>query len=110
MNNFQRVARNTTFLFLSEIFIKIIGFFYFIYLARNLSVDIFGRYNLISSIMIIFSFLPDMGIGLVVVREIAKKTRDTASLLGNTFLIASIASIATILIVMWFGLDRKSVV
>lgn len=104
MNNFQRVARNTTFLVLSEIFIKAIGFFYFIFLARSLSLDLFGRYNLITSVVTIFSFLPDMGIGLVVVREIAKKTYDTASLLGNTLLLSSIMSLVTILIVITFGL------
>lgn len=104
MNNFQRVFRNTTFLILSEVFIKIIGFAYFIFLARSLSIDVFGRYNLVTSVMIIFSFLPDVGIGLVVVREIAKKTYDIPSLLGNTFIVTSVMSVVTILIVMGFGL------
>lgn len=103
MNNFQRVFKNTTFLILSEIFIKIIGFAYFIFLARSLSIDLFGRYNLVTSVMTIFSFLPDIGMGLVVVREIAKKKYDTAILLGNTLLLTSVMSIATILIVISFG-------
>lgn len=107
MNNFQTVFRNTTFLVLSEIFIKIIGFTYFVFLARNLSVEIFGRYNLITSVMVIFSFLPDIGIGLVTVREIAKKTHDTSILLGNTLLVTTATSIVTIIIVITFGLIAK---
>lgn len=103
MNNFQLVFKNTTFLIISELFIKAIGFFYFIFLARSLSIDLFGRYNLVTSVVTIFSFLPDIGIGLVVVREIAKKNYDTASLLGNTFLFTLIMSFITILIVMGVG-------
>lgn len=103
MNNFRLVARNTTFLVLSEVFIKIIGFFYFVFLARSLSVDIFGRYNLVTSVVTIFSFLPDIGIGLIVVREIAKKSQDIAILLGNTFILTCIMSVATVVVVMSFG-------
>lgn len=103
MNNFKRVFKNTTFLILSEIFVKIIGFFYFVFLARNLSLDIFGRYNLVTSFITIFSFLPDIGIGLVVVREIAKKNYNTAFLLGNTFLITGFMSIVTIVVIMAVG-------
>lgn len=104
MNNFQRVARNTSFLILSEIFIKAIGFFYFIFLARSLSIDLFGRYNLVTSVVTIFSFLPDIGIGLIVVREIAKKTYNMSLLLGNTFIVGSTMSIVTILVVLSFGI------
>lgn len=104
MNNFQRVFRNTTFLVLSEIFIKIIGFIYFVFLARNLSIEVFGRYNLITSTMVIFSFLPDIGIGLVTVREIAKKNHNTASLLGNTFILTTAMSIIAIITVIVFGM------
>ena len=103
MNNFQRVARNTAFLVLSEFFIKIIGFLYFVFLARSLSIDIFGRYNLVTSVVTIFSFLPDLGIGLVVVREIAKKNHNVALLLGNTLIVSSVMSIITIVIVIAFG-------
>lgn len=103
MNNFQLVFRNTTFLVASEVFIKIIGFFYFVYLARNMSVDIFGRYNLVTSIVTLFSFLPDLGIGLVVVRDIAKKHYDIPTLLGNTFLVMGLTSFATIFLIMIFS-------
>ena len=89
---------------MSEIFIKIIGFFYFIFLARSLSLDIFGRYNLVTSFVIMFSFLPDIGIGLVVIREIAKKNYNLPLLLGNAFLLTCIMSIVTIIVIMVVGL------
>lgn len=76
-------------------------------MARNLSVEIFGRYNLVTSTMVIFSFLPDIGIGLVTVREIAKKNHDTASILGNTFVLTTVMSIITIVVVMIFGMFAR---
>lgn len=103
MNNFQRVFKNTSFLIISEIFIKIIGFFYFVYVARNLSIDLFGRYNLVTSVVTIFSFLPDLGVGLVVVREIAKKSYHIPQLLGNTLIVTTIMSVVTILAIISFG-------
>src|SRR3989344_2040109 len=104
MNNFQIVFKNTSFLFFSEVVIKILGLFYFIFLARNLSVDIFGRYNLVTSFVTIFSFLPDIGIGLIVVREIARKGFDSALLLGNTLIITTVMSVVTIIVILTAGL------
>ena len=103
MNNFQRVFKNTTFLFISEVFIKIFGLFYFIFLARSLSIDVFGRYNLVTSVVTIFSFLPDLGIGLVIVREIAKKTYNVPLLLGNALIVMTAMSVVTIIILLTFG-------
>ncbi len=103
MNNFQLVFRNTKFLILSEFFIKIIGFFYFIFLARNLPIDVFGRYNLVASFVAIFSFLPDIGIGLVVVREIAKKNYNLPLLLGNAFFFTGVMSVVTIAVIIVVG-------
>jgi len=104
MNNFRIVLKNTTSLILSEVFIKIIGFFYFIFLARSLSIDIFGRYNLVTSFVTMFSFLPDIGIGLVVIREIAKKSYNLPLLLGNAFLLTGIMSFVTIIVIIVVGL------
>lgn len=103
MNNFQRVLKNTSFLFVSEVVIKAIGFLYFVFLARSLSVDLFGRYNLVTSIVSIFSFLPDLGVGLVVVREISKKHYNVPSLLGNSLILSIILSIVTGVTVISFG-------
>lgn len=104
MNNSRLVFKNTTFLVLAELFIKLIGFVYFVFLARNLSIEVFGRYNLVTSFVTMFSFLPDIGIGLVVVREIAKKSYSTAVLLGNTFVLGTAMSIVTIVIIVTIGL------
>lgn len=103
MNNFRLVLRNTTSLILSEISIKTLGLFYFIFLARNLSIDAFGRYNLVTSFVTMFSFLPDIGIGLIVVREIAKKNYTSALLLGNTFILTSIMSLIALIVIVIVG-------
>lgn len=100
MNNFQIVLKNTLFLSLSEIFLKVLGFFWFVYLARHLSIDLFGRYNLVNSFIAIFSFLPDLGIGLVVIREIAKNKTKAALYLGNAFFLNGTFALFTIIIIL----------
>ncbi len=99
MNNFQKVLRNTAYLTISEIFLKILGFVWIIFLARSLSVELFGRYNLVNSFITIFSFLPDLGIGMIVIREIAKKREKAPNLIGNSLILNGLLALITILIV-----------
>lgn len=84
-NNTGTVARNTGYLFLSEVFLKAIGVLWIIFLAHTFSVENYGKYNLVTSFIAIFSFLPDLGVGIVVIREIAKNPKNSASILGNSF-------------------------
>lgn len=99
MNNFQRVFRNTSYLFISEILIKALGLFWVIFLARNLSIEKYGMYNVIVSFIAIFSFLPDLGVGIITIREIAKHKKRASKLLGEAFLLNSILACFTIIIV-----------
>jgi len=98
MNNFQRVFKNTSYLFISEILIKAFGLFWVIFLARNLSVEKYGMYNVIVSFIAIFSFLPDLGVGIITIREIAKHKKRASKLLGEAFLLNSILACFTIII------------
>lgn len=98
MNNFQRVFRNTSYLFISEILIKALGLFWVIFLARNLSIEKYGMYNVIVSFIAIFSFLPDLGVGIITIREIAKHKKRASKLLGEAFLLNSILACFTIII------------
>lgn len=103
MNNFQRVLRNTSYLFISEIFIKIIGFLWIVYLARSVSVDAFGRYNLVNSFIAVFSFLPDMGVGLIIIREIAKHKDNAAKYIAASFFLNAFLSLITVIGVICFA-------
>lgn len=100
MNNFTIVFRNTLFLTLSEVFLKIIGFLWIVFLARSLSVELFGRYSFVNSFIAIFSFLPDLGVGLIVIREIAKKRNEASLYLGNSLILNGVLSIVTVLLIL----------
>jgi len=100
MNNFQKVFKNTFFLTLSEIFLKIIGFLWVIFLARSLSVSEYGRYNLVNSLMAVFSFLPDLGVGLIVIREIAKDRKEAEKFVSNSLILRFFLSLLTVMAVL----------
>lgn len=96
-----KVARNTSFLFLSELALKIIGVLWVVYLARAFSVTQYGEYNLITSFIAIFSFLPDFGVGIIVIREIAADRKNSASYLGSSFILNGILATVTFLAVIF---------
>ena len=75
MNNFRLVFKNTFFLTLSELFLKVVGVIWVIFLAHSLTIAEYGKYTLVNSFVGIFAFLPDLGIGLIVIREIAKNRK-----------------------------------
>lgn len=103
MNNFQKVFRNTSYLFISEIIIKILGVLWVVILARNLSVDNYGIYSVVVSFIAIFSFLPDMGVGIITIREIAKHKNKASTLLGEAFLLNSILAFLTIFVALFIS-------
>jgi O-antigen/teichoic acid export membrane protein len=100
VNNFHRVLRNTLFLATSEILLKALGVLWTIFLARSLSIDLFGRYNLVNSFVGIFSFLPDFGVGLIVIRDIAKKKDLAPVYLGNSLVLNGILAFITFFVIL----------
>ncbi len=98
MNNFFLVFRNTSFLVLSGILIKFSGLLWILYLAPP-DIERFGRYNFVHSFIGIFSFLPDFGVGLIVIREIAKNKKNIPLILGNAFILNSFLSLITLFLI-----------
>lgn len=94
-NNTGRVARNTFYLTLSEIFLKALGILWVVFLAHTFSVADYGKYNLVTSFIAIFSFLPDFGVGLIVIREIARDPKRSSYYLGNSFILNGILAVLT---------------
>ncbi len=107
MSNFSKVLRNTTALTISEIFLSGISALWLIYLARNSSIDIFGRYNFVNSYIGLFSFLPDLGVGLIVIREIASKKKDAGLLLGNSFILNFLLSLFAFVVILLVTVPLK---
>lgn len=100
MSNFRIVAKNTVFLTISEVFIKFIGIIWIIYIAHKFSVAEYGNYNLVNSFLAVFSFLPDLGIGLIVIREIAKDRKKADIYLGNSLTLNIVLAFFTIILIV----------
>lgn len=65
-------AKNTAYLLIAYVYQKVIALFYFIFLARYLGADNFGKYTFAISFVTLFSALIDFGLFPVLNREIAR--------------------------------------
>jgi O-antigen/teichoic acid export membrane protein len=69
----HKVAKNTVFLSAAQIIGRLLGFFYFLFLARFLGVTTFGVYNF--TLAFVYNFIPvaDFGLERLVLRDIARE-------------------------------------
>lgn len=103
MQPLKIITKNTATLSLGQIGHKLISFFFNIYLARLLGASLFGEYHLINAFIGIFSFLPDFGTNLIIIREIAKNKRHQPNLIGQAvFINLMFAAFAFLLIIALF--------
>lgn len=72
MNTVQRLAKNTSILFISQILTYILGFFTIIYTARYLGAENFGILSLALALTTIFGVFTDLGLSTLIVREVAR--------------------------------------
>ena len=79
----HKIAKNTFFLSTAQMAGRIIGFFYFLLLARFLGVATFGIYNF--TIAFVYNFIPvaDFGIERLVLRDISRDRDKTAYYLSR---------------------------
>ena len=87
MNTIQRIAKNTFFLFISSIIGLVLSFFFLMYSTRYLGPDNDGILSFSIAFATIMIFLADIGIGTVIVRDIARDKAQTAKYFGNVVLI-----------------------
>lgn len=102
-NNMGKVARNTLYLTISEFVLKIVGVLWIVFLARSFSVPTYGEYNFIIAYIAIFSFLPDFGVGLIVIREIARDPKHAPEYIGNSFILNGILALVTFIVIAASG-------
>lgn len=77
------VAKNTVVLLLADIASRALRFFFIIYIARYLGVEDFGTISFALAFGYIFSVLADMGLSILLVREVAKDRSAEGRYLGN---------------------------
>ncbi len=98
----KNIAKNTSYLTVALIIQKVISFFYFILLARNLGPDSLGQYYFAISFTTIFAIFIDLGLVNYLIRETAKVKEKSNQLLSNILGLKLITSFLSVLAVFLF--------
>lgn len=105
MNTVQRILKNTGVLFVAQIINFVLAFFYTIYLARYLGVDMFGVLSFGLSFTLIMGVLADLGLSILAVREISRDKSISSFYTGNLIMIKLMLCLVTMgLIVLFINL------
>ena len=94
----KRVAKNSGFLLINSFATKMISFFILLYIARYLGPADFGKYSFAFAFIYFFSFIPDLGIHKILVREAAKDEKAMDKLVGNATVVKSVLSVFAFLL------------
>lgn len=81
------IFKNSAWLLGAQVFIKVISFFYTIFLARSLGVSEFGLYVTALAYFSIFSSMVDFGFNKFLIREVAKDKMIASKLLWNILIL-----------------------
>jgi len=99
-----KIAKNTVFLSTAQIAARLIGFFYFIFLARFLGVATFGIYNF--TLAFVYNFVPvaDFGLERLVLRDISRQPEKTTFYLARLLPLRLFLSLGAYFLVLILGL------
>jgi O-antigen/teichoic acid export membrane protein len=79
----HRIAKNTTFIFLSGVLTRAFSLIFIVYAARKLGPSDFGIYALLMAIRFFLSFFLDFGIAPMAVRELSRNRERIQSLFNH---------------------------
>ena len=94
----HNVARNSLVQFAGKMIGSVLAIFTLAIILRYLGQIGFGEYTTIITYVSIFSIMADLGLYLVITREISKKGADEEKLLSNAFTIKIVASVIILII------------
>jgi len=100
----KRVAGNAFFLSLSQIIARGIGFFYFIFLARSLGVNIFGIYCFTLSFIYNFYPVADFGLERLILRDISRESENCQYYFSRLLPLRILLSVISIILALLLGL------
>ncbi len=83
----DKILKNSSYILIAQVVVKVIAFFYTLFLARNLGVNNFGLYSVALSYFALVSSISDFGISRYLIREISRDERSTQSLLTAAFIL-----------------------
>lgn len=96
MQTVKDIVRNSGFLFLSGIVTNILSFFALLYIANYLGIEKYGIYTFVFAFTYFFSFIPDMGVHQILVREASKAPEKAGKLIGNGTIMQVCLSLAAL--------------
>lgn len=97
MNPIQKIAKNTSVLFASQVFSYVIMLFYLIYAARYLGAENYGILSFALAFTGIFAILADLGLSQYVVREVSRDKSLIDRYITNTISLKIILAIITLI-------------
>ena len=107
----RQILKQTSWLFFAQVLGRLIGFFYTIFLARNLGVSEFGLYATALAYFSLFSSIADFGFNKFLIREVSHDHRKIPELLtGISILRLTFTSILfSIFAVLLYFLDPDKI-
>lgn len=100
---FKKIASNTITQILSKVWTAIISIFLLSFLTNYLSVELFWLYNKMYNYLGIFSFLADLWLYTITIREISNHPEKTEKIVGNVLGLRLILWIIIIFLALWIG-------
>ncbi len=105
MSAVQRLAKNTTLLFVSQIISYILGFFITMYTAQYLGTAGFGTLSTALSLAYIFAVFTDLGLGTITTREVSRdKSLQNKYFTNTSILRLGLALLTFVLIVLYVNI------
>lgn len=105
MTAIQRLAKNTTLLFISQMISYILGFFITMYTAQYLGTAGFGVLSTALNLAYIFAVFTDLGLSTVITREVSRdKSLQNKYFTNTTILRIGLAILTFILIVLFVNI------
>jgi len=93
MSVVRKIAKNTAWLFVADVISKISVFLLSIIIAQSMGDEAFGKYSLAIAFSFFFIIISQLGMKIILIREIAKNPKQTQSYLGNSLVIKLVLSL-----------------
>lgn len=100
MKSFSRIiALNSIFTLGGRLLVKVLSFALTVFIARYLGDADFGNYTLIWSYVTVFASISDFGLGMYLIRELAKDPNRETSLVSNVIAFRLVAALFTLALI-----------
>jgi O-antigen/teichoic acid export membrane protein len=101
LGTIRKVVKNTGVTLAGNLIFRLVSLVLVIYLAKYLGVEEFGKYNFVFAYLTFFGIITDLGLGDILVREMARDSEKVSKIFGNVYIIKLILSIFAVLLVIF---------